>query len=353
MRTRLRHCALLLLAALILAGPAFGKDLVCSVCHQRITGKYLTAANGRVFCSQACYETTLPKCAKCGRTISGKFYDYEGKKYCSEECLSVLWPSCALCGKKTQAWSEIEGQKFCKACAAKPRCAECGLPFEKGVELPDKRALCAACQPRVLSEPEAVATLAAEARAALLKLTGEQTDIVPELKLAMLPELMALTDTKVVQGPIRSQLRGFFHRQETVRTGGEPEDKPDHELAKTVYLLNYMLPENVLVTAVHEETHDLMLDHYPATRQAPAWVQEGLAQFAAAQVARGRHFTRQLQAIEKSPDPAYGDGYRFFRDTFGADDWPAVAKWLRATDLSALPANPPAVPAATPADPGK
>jgi hypothetical protein len=76
----------LVFALVAMAGAAaFAETLRCSVCHRVIKGEYLKAG-GNVFCSNVCFEKSLPKCPVCGRLVKGVHPVAEGVHYCSNEC---------------------------------------------------------------------------------------------------------------------------------------------------------------------------------------------------------------------------------------------------------------------------
>jgi len=100
-----------------------------------------------------------------------------------------------------------------------------------------------------------------------------------------------------------------------------------------------------IVTASHELTHDLLSEVFPQLNDTvPLWVEEGICQYVAAAVCLRNGYYEDLHMIEKAPDRRYGDGYRFFRNTFGDAHWNHVSRWLKTTDLSTLPEHPPQTP---------
>ena len=242
-----------------------------------------------------------------------------------------------------QKWSTIEGHKFCDKCIDKPRCFECGVPARKGIKFNDDRRVCDRCQKDLLTKERDFKLVHLKAQKELKTITGELTAVAPALKLADLTEMMKLNGVKgKATGDPR--LRGFYYRMEQYATGRDARGRRFQRLEKVtrkIYMLHAMSPENAIITAIHENTHDLMAEHYKPTVKAPLWVQEGLAQYTASIFARRNKMTRQIESIRKHPSPDYGSGYRYFQKKFGDDNWSGVAKWLKSTDVTKLPKKSP------------
>lgn len=107
----------------------------CSVCRKSLPN-YLQDDAGRVFCSEACFETTFPKCASCGKPMRQWTESSDsGRKYCSESCFQSEFPTCASCGKRMKQWtvSQDSGKKYCSAAcfeSESPTCAACGKKMQ-------------------------------------------------------------------------------------------------------------------------------------------------------------------------------------------------------------------------------
>ena len=104
-----------------------------------------------------------------------------------------------------------------------------------------------------------------------------------------------------------------------------------------------MPPDQLESTAVHELVHHVQSLRFPKLHDAPPWVLEGMAQYVAATHCRRLGRQDLLERIQESTLPHYGDGYRYFWDLFGPDEWRAVADWIEKTDVSRLPGNVPEV----------
>ena len=303
--------------------------LNCEHCKKKITKDYIQRGN-HSFCSKSCSIKSLPKCKTCSKALTGRYIKHNNHLYCSQNCLSVLFPKCELCKKKVKGWVAIRGANFCKSCVSLHRCHECRLPFSKGVKLKDQRKVCATCKDKTLiKDLKQAEGLYKQAQNEAFKITGKKSKILPKLDLVDYPSIQKISK-------MTGNIRGFYSRQEE----GNPKD--GYRLkSKTIYILNYMTKENFMATAVHEFCHDVQAEFYPKLMSAPLWIQEGLAQYVAAIYCRKMNYKTALYDIENSKDPTYGDSYRYLKKKFGENNWSAIDRWLRTTNLSRLPSKSP------------
>ena len=106
--------------------PALQKPIYakCAKCGKEIkpNDRALKTQDGKVFCSEKCFQASLPVCSVCANILSGGFYkSKDGKNlYCSEKCLSTSWPACSMCGKKVSEGMNVSGAGgknfFCNIC---------------------------------------------------------------------------------------------------------------------------------------------------------------------------------------------------------------------------------------------
>lgn len=137
--------ALLLLVAAAVALAAGSDDLRCATCGRTIkkTRHYLEF-DGKPYCSQACFEAALPKCATCGKVVgdgrkAGEYLTHKGKIYCSQACFEEALPKCASCGKPVNGGIKVDNKYYCNADCHRqslPRCAICGTPVDGGLRDP-------------------------------------------------------------------------------------------------------------------------------------------------------------------------------------------------------------------------
>lgn len=326
---------LLLVFCLTSGAAAWARN--CAVCGRTIKGRYIVGSDGKAYCSRRCFEKSLPTCAVCGKRLHGKFLTANGKTYCSEKCWKTTLPVCELCGRHTAATVTIDGHVYCPQHGNGPRCASCGLPYLQGKHLKDGRTLCLKCFGQGVFKREAAAKLYRRARREQTRLTGDVLVPVPVLRLVGIKRLNALL-SKYLGNSSRS-IRGFYDRREETTTSrllGRVVSK-EQEVHKTIYILYGLGPKDFLATAVHETTHDWLWEKHPEVGKAPLWVAEGICQYAAATVCRRLGYRNCLREIEQSRDPVYGDGYRYFANLLGPDNWSKLEAWLRAGNPARVP----------------
>jgi len=337
---RCRLAALLVLASLV----ALGASLRCVQCGRQIRGKYLTSL-GKPYCSQACYEKTLPVCAVCGRRCTGRFVRSDGKTFCSQRCFRTTLPVCEICGVRVRKAIVLDGTHvFCERCAALPDCSRCQLPCAKGTKFLDGRRLCENCQKDAVLDPAQARELYRRARSEVAAATGMRSDSMPPLELVGLDRITEELDVEL-SADDRMVRRGLYQRTETTTTAKNIFGlvlKRDTAVTERVLMLYGLSREAFLATASHELMHDLLAENVPAVGEAPLWVEEGVCQYAAALVCRRMRLKHVLEDIQTCPDRCYGDGYRYVKRLAGPHNWPRVRAWLRETDLAKLPRHPPA-----------
>ena len=301
----------------------------CSVCKNALSGSYLTA-EGKSFCSKLCHRRTLPTCASCMEHVSGSFVISEGKSYCGKKCLNISLPKCTLCAQPLRQMFTINGKKYCKAHADGHRCFGCGLPFDAGKLLKDGRKQCATCAKSAIFDPANGLARLRQARAQLKAVTGIVSASLPKLKLVDRPSLLRVMGE---QGHMPDQMtaRGFYRRNERTETRSFAGRvvSADTEVSETIFILSGLTPDQFLITAIHELTHDLISETYRPIADLPRDLEEGLCQYTAAMYCRKQGWMQDYITIDKSPDPIYGGGFRKVHKRFGNHNWKAIDRWLR------------------------
>lgn len=117
----------------------------CSICGKLFTCGFQDA-QGRLFCSQKCYESTWPKCAICGKYMQKWMQDSEGRRYCSQTCYEKTWPKCAVCGKPVNGGlKDKQGHVYCSEyCYERslPTCTVCGKRMKQWIVTEDGKKYC-------------------------------------------------------------------------------------------------------------------------------------------------------------------------------------------------------------------
>ncbi len=333
---------LLVCALLVPAGTSTAEEtLRCAKCANVIRTSYYKA-DGNPYCSKKCLIESLPQCDTCGRRLSTDHLVWRNKRYCSRDCLEKALPKCEICGQPLQTAHVINGHTYCEEDASRPRCEKCGLPFVRGFELGDGRMVCDACDQSLLYTVRDAQPYYEAAQTEVARITGLKSPSLPPFHMVGLDDLKTRGQHTPADG---IQQRGLYDRKVVVETTKNMFGRVirrTEDVTETVYILYGLSPAEFTATAAHELTHDLLAEQYPElSKDAPTWVEEGLCQYMAAAVSRRLGNTETLQKIEDNTDPAYGDGYRWFKQTFGTDNWPHIRNWLDRTDPKGLPKTAP------------
>ncbi|MFA6567838.1 MAG: LIM domain-containing protein [Victivallales bacterium] len=293
----------------------------CAKCGKEIkpADSALRTQDGKIFCSEKCFKSSLPVCSICGRILSGGFKSKDGKRfYCSEKCLSTTWPACSMCGKKVPEGVSISGAGgkgfFCNICASKPKCFCCDMPANCG-KLDDGRRICPECAKTSVMEESEMLAISREVRGKMKEKLNLGTDHRILFKFADVSELSRKTPVKQ-EG---MELGLYLFEEITERTvttrgaisGGTVTKTEDDRVVKkyTVYLLYGMTRSKLTEVLAHEIAHDCMQLNYRNITDLK--IKEGWAEYVAARVNSlyGRDYMNRR--MEENPSDIYGGGYRF------------------------------------------
>ncbi|MFZ2653488.1 MAG: LIM domain-containing protein [Victivallales bacterium] len=304
------------------APPQPAQNLKCAKCGREMKPgeRFLKTADGQFFCSDKCFQASLPVCSVCGKILSAGYYKgKDGKKlYCSEKCLSTTWPQCSLCGKKVPEGVMITGSTgrmfFCNSCAEKPKCFCCDMPGPCK-KLNDGRYICPECDKTSVMEEKEVISVANEVRRKMKDKLKMSTEHAIEFRVVDVNELARATAEKQ-EGIELGLFRYEVTNEKTVSTrttllGGTVSKVEDEKISRKymVFLLYGMTRDKLVEVAAHELAHDWMQVNYPNIGDLK--VREGFAEYVASRVnsAYGRDFMNKR--MQENPSDAYGGGYRF------------------------------------------
>jgi hypothetical protein len=297
-------------------------NLKCVKCGKEIKpgANVLKTQDGKIFCSEKCFQASLPVCCICGKILSGSFYkSKDGKNlYCSEKCLSTTWPACSTCGKKVSEGMRISGAGgkgfFCNTCASKPKCFCCDMPANCS-KLNDGRYICPECAKTSVMEESEMLAISREVRAKMKEKLNLGTDHRILFKFTDMAELSQKTPVK--QDGIELGLYLFEEITErTVTTRGTISGRTvtkteDDRVTKkyTIYLLYGMTRNKLIEVMAHELAHDCMQLNYRHISDLK--IKEGWAEYVATRVNSLYGKDYMNKRIEENPSDIYGGGYRF------------------------------------------
>ena len=318
---------LLSLALLVgMVGAVFGQELTCTRCGKNIEGTFFKV-DGRPVCSKECAAALMPKCEVCG-TQGVRLVQDKNRRTLCDLCFEKALPACYLCGKKLTRAIIIEGKVFCEFHSRGPHCANCLLPFLRGVELPDGRRLCETCKADAVLDGETARALYEQARDRVAEVTALHSPTLPPL---------ALVDRRELQKESSdANSRGLYVRKltlrETQRLIGPP--RVETNATERILILVGLSREEFVATAAHELTHDLAAEYFARIKEgAPRWLEEGVCQYVAGMVCRKEGFSTPLQRMAANQDRDYRDGYLRLIEWFGPENWPSLFTWIQRSDL--------------------
>ncbi|HOK04982.1 MAG TPA: hypothetical protein P5270_06565 [Victivallales bacterium] len=289
--------------------------LKCEFCKKVIQpGKsYIRTSDGRIFCSNACYEKSLPICAICHKPLSGKYLKgNDGKLYCSEKCLSAIWPKCYACSQKSSKGAIIDTERgklfFCPDCFSKPKCFCCNLPLKTTI-LNDGRHVCEDCMKDAIIDIKTAEKLMNEVRGLIAEKLKLKTEHLIEYELVDQKTLDTLSPKN--QTGMELGLFRYIEETETITTNQNGKKiSESSKVSKTykIYMVSHMSKRKFIEVAAHELGHDWMQEYYPRIKELK--VKEGWAQYLAYKVNKIYGHDGLNKLIETNKDPIYGDGFR-------------------------------------------
>ncbi|MFA7230589.1 MAG: hypothetical protein WC071_04915 [Victivallaceae bacterium] len=304
----------------LLACSLAAAALECTVCHKKIKGNFLKS-NGRIYCSQDCFNKTLPTCAACGKVCSREYFQKDNKFYCSKACLSTTLPHCSCCGKafsKGVIFKGVEGEKvFCPECANKPKCFSCTMPGDCKT-LNDGRYICNNCAETAILEQVDADKIFSEVRECMKRDLNIVTD-------HQINFLLIDVETMKKRSPdyAPGQELGLYTYECTVKTvtsvkysliRGKQENTESYKtnVQYSIYLLYGIPKKKFIEVCAHELAHDWMQERYPAIKDLK--IKEGWAEYIAALVNTLYGQSKMNERMEKSNDGIYGAGYHAIKD---------------------------------------
>lgn len=332
-----------MLLAVALPALALAADPRCAICGKPITSAYLQVEGSTVHpecfrcihCGKPiqgefvmrgerryhpeCALELLDKCGVCGRPLAGEFYKKDDASYCLPCYTDKIADRCVLCGEPIldQTYPGNGWGDFWHAqCADRlVRCASCDRAIAPRdvprASLDDGRRVCPVCRREGIVG-------ASEARAAVERVASEirrdgfavdASDVA--VSLCDRKELARLTGSQTTSGHTTFQT--------TLTNGAVTGERI------SIQILTHLRGDRFDAVAAHELTHVFL--HREVKGELPAWLEEGLCNYAASLLLKRRSGTLAevtLSAMEEDPDPDYGEGYR------------RVRKWIEGRSLSGL-----------------
>jgi len=315
----------------------------CYMCGKKITRRYLTDRNKRMYCSRGCFDKSLPRCANCRQVCRGRFLVNKDKYFCSKKCADeMLLPRCHRCGKgftygrKLQvAYGEFV---YCQECSALSGCLVCERPEKSMRQYSNGHYLCIQCNKNVISNKADLERHFRKVRAFLVQHLRFRNDHVIKLKMRHFElgkkdqngnvsrefGLYSYSGKEIYTKPLAIEF--WRKKQTTVRYENE---------SCTIEIMNDLPAFKAEEVIAHELAHDYMKHRWYYIKDLT--LREGFAELVSAEYNRLTGNGRWNYRMQNNPDPVYGNGYRLLKSYFDKGSWAEVERQLDAANYRAMP----------------
>ena len=319
----------IILLTSFLFASTLGAGVHCTFCKKEISGQYLMSAAKKPYCSKRCFSSTLPKCSVCKNNITGRYRKAGDKAFCSAKCYSTVLPKCNLCVRPVAKSFRVDSSHYCEDCIKRDRCFSCNHPFVNGFVVPDKRKYCKPCSKTIIFDQATADKIYKKAAAIHAKILGVKGVKIPPLKFV---DLKTMTGTNDHANHGGMSLRGYYREikleTETVDQNDRVVSRTEKKTGEFIYLLNGLEEESIMVTAIHELTHDWLSDYYPGIKVADLWIEEGFCQYVAYTYCLENKLQKSALKIQNGDDQVYGKGFKFYLAKFGKGNVKGALKWM-------------------------
>lgn len=305
-------------------------EVSCTHCKRDISGQYLLSKDKKAYCSKKCFSSTLPKCSQCKKAIVGRFKTLKNQAFCSDRCFNKVLPKCTLCTSPVTKAFKVDASLYCPKCISLERCFKCTHPFVKGVVYKDGRKFCLPCKETAVFSDKEAALIYKKAIGEHKKLLGVAGVKIPPLKFVDWKTIKEFHHNHGEGGGM--SLRGFYQEtkleKETLDSNNRVVARSVKKTGETIFILNGLGKDEILVTAIHELTHDWLSDYYEGIKIAPLWLEEGFCQYVAYNYCKDNNLVKLAEKIKAAPDQVYGKGAKFYIKTFGEGNIKGALKWM-------------------------
>lgn len=327
---------ILLAATLLTSFSLFA--LNCSVCKKNIRGRYIKDNKNRAFCSQKCYEKTVPVCAKCKKPCLKGAFIFQKKHYCSKKCVESV-SKCQNCDQPSRQIRIIinqDGKKLmlCARCVNLPKCYFCNLPY-KTKTLPDSRVICLDCQKTAISSHDTIRKRVRFIRNKLKSMLNFDNSHHIELAITGLAELEKNSEN-LYRGANQKQLammRYYYEISEKTDYRGRKTRTLQREKCK-IFILDHVPSEMLDDAIAHELAHDYLRHHVGTVKDLK--LEEGFAEVIAAMFNKSMQRPHLNKRKENNPDPVYGGGYRAVSKLMKQKGFNGTVQYIKAHSKSLL-----------------
>lgn len=323
---RLAHLFILLsFISTAWSGPA------CTTCGNPIRpGTRYFTANGKNYCSQDCFDATLPRCAACQGIVRQGVISND-KTYCSSACFETSLPVCSLCSHKatTGITTGIPLRFLCAACASQaPTCNSCG-ELARCDKLQDGRFICKRCGATAVKDEKTAERIIKNVRHLLREKFRIGTDHEIAYELVDQKQLASLSGK---HGAAGEEMGLFLHKQNTLTTRTTSQSVAGNRVTQEevettdeyrIAILYGLSLQRFTEICAHELAHDFASEKWPNS-VSNHMISEGFAEFIASKVNEVSGYGTMNQRMRENPHQTYGEGFRLFEKIFQQQGWQGV-----------------------------
>ena len=286
------------------------EHFVCAACHLPIGSTSFNVRDNKPY-HPACYaEQVAPRCAACGKPLTGRYVQSEGKSYHDACYRNFVVPRCSYCNEPLMGGYRVNhwGEQYCEKHQREyPACDFCGRLIpparqEHGSERLNSTR-CPVCRSRAIETTE-------QARAAFARVKRWISS--EGLSYNNLPLSLRLCSRDYLAQHGLRDGNGQTHMLGiTLSTMHSLNGRETHTSVDGVAVLQGLPVPLFDGVVAHELGHVWLLAH--GIKGLPLWAEEGFCELLAY-----RYYTQlntlesryHSEGIERNPDPVYGEGFR-------------------------------------------
>ena len=305
------------------------EHFVCAGCGRPITDASFQEHQGAPY-HDACYlNQVAPRCAYCGKPLTGQYLVHDGKTYHQECYRDRVVPRCAYCGRPLMGEYLVDhwGTKYCKEHQGQyPSCSFCGrlVPTEQQEHRSgsDQDVRCPICRATAVETIEQAQPVFRK----LIQWVNSQGLMYNNLHLHL--ELCDRVKLAVLlQNRAEPHSLGVTSSSTYTQNG-----QVTHTQVDGIAVLRGMPSTLFQGVTIHELGHAWLAVH--AIRPLPLWAEEGFCELLSY-----RYYMElatdegcyHAKNIEQNPNPVYGNGFRRIRAQADAMGFQRFVEMLRTT----------------------
>ncbi len=282
----------------------------CAACGKPLTGHYVQSG-GKSYHDDCYRNVVVPRCAACGKPLTDRYVQSDGKSYHDDCYRNFVVPRCVYCNEPLMGEYGVDhwGAKFCKKHRQEyPACEFCGRLIPPAQQERHSEKLhstrCPVCRSRAIETTEQ----AGVAYAGVKRWVGKQGLTYNNFSLSL---QLCNRDYLAKHGRANGQPHMLGVTMSTIHTLNGRETHTDVDGVAVLAGLPTPLFDGVVT---HELGHVWLIAH--GIKGLPQWAEEGFCE-----LLTYRYYTQlntpdsryHSESMEKNPDPIYGEGFRRVR----------------------------------------